>query len=162
MISFDDVHQAIRNNLRTLGPSLIPGGTVKGNWYFVRVPWRDDSRASLGISLNANYWCDWGMPGDEGSLIDLVTRLDSCDAITAKNTLAGLLGLDPQAPSMPRPTRIKPRCDQCSHAWQRYPGIRYCTLATLDDEPRETRLVRRQGQECGPYGALFTPLASKS
>ena len=56
----------------------LPGGSVKGTWYLVRVPWRQDRTPSLGIHLQSGNWKDFGREGDRGDIIDLAARVGRC------------------------------------------------------------------------------------
>ena len=163
-LTFARVRAACLANVAALAPQLVPGGRWTGDWYMVRVPWRDDRQPSLHISRTSARWWDRGYEGDDngGTLIDLVVRLDRCSLAQAKDRLAGMLGLGPEvaAPVVARPV---PRCPVCRHVWHRYSvddmaayDKRYCTVSlNMLGEPYPTRFARRLKQRCGPAGKLW-------
>ena len=121
------------------------------------MPWRNDRTPSLGVSLTTGLWRDWGRPGDGGTVLDLVMRLDNCDLFSGRDILAGILGIS-DVPGDWRPReRPMPKCGDCRHVWKRYPTEWGCLMTPdpLTEEPMPTVRARRQGWPCGPYGQLF-------
>ena len=162
--AFAAVKDAALQQIESLCKRLLPHGRVQGQWYNARVPWRDDSKPSLGVSLTTGRYVDWANAGDGGSIIDLVMKLDGCDAKTAVATLASMLGIGDvkefarNTPKRPEP----PSCLKCTHRWARYPWADYCVAVVdfMDQEPTPTERARRSGRECGTQGKLFRAVAS--
>lgn len=73
----------------------LPTGRRSGNWWIANCPWREDSTASLGVSLTTGHFKDFGNahPGKEGG--DLI-RLFSCiygwDMVDSADAVARLVG----------------------------------------------------------------------
>ncbi len=156
-IPFPAVRAEAFRQRRALCPRLLPRGVFRGEWYFARVPWRTDTNASLGVSMTTGRWQDWGVPGDTGTFIDLLSRIENCTISEASTRLAEIMGMsgDPQAWKLPPRAPLK-RCTACRHAWQRFAWSRACTVVLgLDDEPWPTSRARRRGWACGPGARLF-------
>lgn len=159
--SFEAVKAEALRQIETLCAKLVPSGRREGVWWRARVPWRNGDGRNLAISLTSGIWRDWARPGDEGTMLDLVMKLDGCDLLTARNTLAGLLGISDVPCDWKPKERPKLKCGDCRYVWKRSPSTWACT-ATLDpltEEPEQTFWARRAGWPCGPTGRLFeTPL----
>lgn len=149
------VKDAAIRNIRTLAPQIVPGGRINGQWYVARVPWRDDGKPSLYVSLTTGQYKDFAR-AESGTVIDLVMRADGCSLLEARDRLAVLLGIA-DGPRVRRVRRVRPKCADCRHAWQRTPAARYCLLLvdSVREEPWPTRSVRRSGWACGPDGKLW-------
>lgn len=137
---------------------LMPQGKRFGQWWKIRVPWRDDRDASLMVSFSSGRWQDWGTPGDSGTMLDLVMRLDNCTLMEAGDTLAGLMGLSGDVEYKPVKQVVK-RCKDCRHVWRRYPKeygrYRYFCTRLVDfmhGDPVPLWLARNVRGECGKFG----------
>ena len=88
-IPFDSIRErAAQGYIRGLCERWLPGGTVKGDWWVVRVPWRADKTPSLGVSLTSGNWQDFGRPGDHGDITALYQKLKGCSTAEAARAVA--------------------------------------------------------------------------
>lgn len=160
--SYDAVKAEALRQIETLCARLIPRGRREGQWWRAQVPWRDSDGRNLAISLTSGIWRDWARPGDEGTMLDLIMKLDGCDLPTARDTLAGLLGIGDVASDWKPTERPKPRCGDCKHVWRRSTQAWCCMVVrdALDDEPLPTAMARRVSGTCGVYGRLFEGVTS--
>lgn len=169
------IRDACREHTETVALRLLPQLRRNGGWLVCKVPWREDTTASLGVSLTTGRWRDWGMPGDDGTMLDLVMRLDGCSLLEARDRLAGILGLTGDVVVRPRVKPPRVSCKTCRHCWHRYVAgvwpvswrarrsgyagpadMRYCTAVEMSDgEPAPTRLARRSGWACGKDGKMY-------
>ena len=70
---------SIKDYLNSLGIQPV---TEKGSYGMYRSPLREDNTPSFKVDYNANLWCDYGT-GEGGTLIDLVRKLNQCNAFGA-------------------------------------------------------------------------------
>ena len=70
---------SIKDYLNSLGIQPV---TEKGSYGMYRSPLREDNTPSFKVDYNANLWCDYGT-GEGGTLIDLVTKQNGCNAYGA-------------------------------------------------------------------------------
>lgn len=69
----------------------------RGYYGMYHSPFREDRNASMKVDYNKNVWIDYG-DGDGGTLIDLVMRIEKCDAGQAMRLLEQRIS---GAPSFP-------------------------------------------------------------
>lgn len=166
-IPFSAVRDESLRQIETLCSRLLPQGRRFGGWWKCKVPWRDDRTASLMVSFSSGRWRDWGRPGDDGTMIDLVMKLDGCTVMEAKDRVAALLGMSGDVEYKPTTQAVK-SCRDCRWLWRRFttgcePGTflvdveRFlCTrvVEPVNMEPMDLRYARNQRGECGKYGRL--------
>lgn len=161
--SYAAVRQAARDNIESLCARLLPTGRREGEWWRCRVPWRAGDGRNLAVSMTTGLWRDWARPGDEGSMLDLMMRLDNCDLSTARDRLASILGIgdvpDNWKPPKPPPA---PKCGTCQHSYLRRipPPETWCcnvTVVGIDEyaQAQPIRIARRPAWRCGPSGKLW-------
>lgn len=161
--SFAAVKQAAHDNLETLCSRLLPHGKREGEWWRSKVPWRAGDGRNLAVSLTSGIWRDWARPGEEGDIFQLLSRIDNCSEVQARDQIAGILGLgDVPDGWKPAPAPAAPKCKDCKHAYLRripHPWVWCCGITVLDDGERPesvpTRVARRSAWKCGPAGRLF-------
>lgn len=170
-IPLEAIRAECKSQIESLCARLLPQGRRHGGWWKCHVPWRDDKDASLMVSFSSARWRDWGRPGDDGTMLDLVMRLDNCSLMDAKDTLADLLGMGGDVEYKPT-VQVKKSCKDCRHLWRRFPkdvhnwftgrthkvtGDRYfCTLCVdfMFGDPKPLSLARHPRGECGTFGTL--------
>ena len=159
--TFDEVKAAALDQIESLCAKLLPRGRVKGNSYISPVPWRDDRNPSLSVLLSTACWKDWGQPGEGGSIIDLVMKIDGCDKLAARDTLAALCGISKieskARKAAPVTSKIVKSCGGCKYWWERYPDADYCTRCVdqITEEPLRIDKARHYHGECGPEAKLY-------
>lgn len=159
-IPFEAVRAESLRQIETLCARLLPQGKRFGHWWKCRVPWRDDATASLMVSFTSGRWRDWGREGDNGTMIDLVMRLDNCTLMEAKDAVAALLGMSGDVEYKPT-VQVKKKCKECRWLWRRYgpecKAHRYFCCRVIDfsfQEPVPLAYARHPRGECGTYGRL--------
>jgi len=91
-IPFDSIKQrAAQGYVPALCQRWLPGGAAKGDWWLVRVPWREDRTPSLGVHLQSGNWKDFGR-SEGGDVIELYQRLKGCDVAEAAEAVAICVG----------------------------------------------------------------------
>lgn len=72
----------------------LPNGKRQGGWWVSNVPWRDDRKASLGVSLSTALWRDFADPeNSRGDVIDLACKIFGMEPKEAVTKLAAMLGV---------------------------------------------------------------------
>ena len=89
-VPFDEIKERAIPFAEGIGQRLIPGCTVKGGWYVVSSPWREDRNPSLGISLTTGRWRDFAT-GDRGDMVDLWHRITKDTMVESARAIARMI-----------------------------------------------------------------------
>lgn len=83
-------------HVEALCKAWLPGGKMKGRWYMVCSPFRQERSPSFGVKCSPNYgWYDFGSGGgDGGDMIDLTCRLHGATVREAIEAFEAMLGID--------------------------------------------------------------------
>jgi putative DNA primase/helicase len=109
MLRAAEIAERLADQIEALAPELLPAGHREGHeWRAGNV--HGDPGASLGVCLRgrkAGVWCDFAS-GEHGDALDLVRAVLNVDTASAAQWGLRYLGLEPGAPSAPRPRPHRP------------------------------------------------------
>lgn len=91
----------IKPHVLTLCRQWLPKGVVKGKWYMVCSPFRQERTPSFGVSLDDGGFYDFGS-GERGDMLDLTCRLHGVTIHEAIEAFEQMLGLENSVESSPR------------------------------------------------------------
>jgi len=93
-LPFQQVRDRALPQMETICRAWLPNGRRQGNWWLANVPWRNDTNASLGVSLTSGLWRDFADPSVRGDVIDLAQKIFGMQPREAVEKLAAMLGVN--------------------------------------------------------------------
>lgn len=100
--SFAEVKTASLRSIHAVLARWLPGGKTvdNGHEYTAPNPTRaDKSMGSFKVNLSKGAWSDFATGDSGGDLIDLVSYVDGCSEVEARNALADFLNISANAPA---------------------------------------------------------------
>src|SRR5690606_8724294 len=100
--SFAEVKTASLRSIHAVLAHWLPGGKTvdNGHEYTAPNPTRaDKSVGSFKVNLSKGAWADFATGDSGGDLIDLVSYVDGCSEVEARNALADFLNISANAPA---------------------------------------------------------------
>lgn len=93
-LPFDLVRDRALPQMEAICRAWLPNGRRQGGWWVANVPWRQDSKASLGVSFATGRWRDFANIEERGDVIDLACRVFGFTPREAVEKLAAMLGVN--------------------------------------------------------------------
>lgn len=87
-VDFRAAHAKLARDVPGFCAHYLPGGAIRGDWYLVRVPWRQDRTPSLGVSMTTGFWKDFGRH-EGGDLPGLIARLEHRSPVDVARAVLG-------------------------------------------------------------------------